>query len=65
MTTNKLPGMYYYYFLITVIFPIQNQYKIVAQTYIVYWHWQSKTEASKGCNYYLSDLKSDCNNGIK
>ena len=27
MTTNKLPGMYYYYFLITVIFPIQNQYK--------------------------------------
>ena len=27
MTTNKLPGMYYYVFLITVIFPIQNQYK--------------------------------------
>ena len=27
MTTNKLPGMYYYFFLITVIFPIQNQYK--------------------------------------
>jgi hypothetical protein len=27
MTTNELPGMYYYYFLITVIFPIQNQYK--------------------------------------
>ena len=27
MTTNKLPGMYYYYCLITVIFPIQNQYK--------------------------------------
>ena len=27
MTTNKLPGMYYYYFLITVIFPLQNQYK--------------------------------------
>ena len=26
-TTNKLPGMYYYVFLITVIFPIQNQYK--------------------------------------
>ena len=25
MTTNKLPGMYF--FLITVIFPIQNQYK--------------------------------------
>ena len=24
-----------------------------------------KTEASKGCNYYLSDLKSECNNGIK
>ena len=27
MTTNKLPGMFYYVFLITVIFPIQNQYK--------------------------------------
>jgi hypothetical protein len=27
MTTNKLPGMFYYFFLITVIFPIQNQYK--------------------------------------
>jgi hypothetical protein len=27
MTTNKLPGMYYYFCLITVIFPIQNQYK--------------------------------------
>ena len=27
MITNKLPGMYYYVFLITVIFPIQNQYK--------------------------------------
>ena len=28
MTTNKLPGMhYYFFFLITVIFPIQNQYK--------------------------------------
>jgi hypothetical protein len=27
MTTSKLPGMYYYVFLITVIFPIQNQYK--------------------------------------
>ena len=26
MTTNKLPGMYFF-FLITVIFPIQNQYK--------------------------------------
>ena len=26
MTTNKLPGMYLF-FLITVIFPIQNQYK--------------------------------------
>jgi hypothetical protein len=25
MTTNKLPGMYYYVFLITVIFPKQNQ----------------------------------------
>jgi hypothetical protein len=24
-----------------------------------------KTEASKGCNYYLSDLKSECNNGTK
>ena len=28
-------------------------------------HCQSKTEESKGCNYYLSDLKSDCNNGGK
>ena len=27
MTTNKLPGMFYYFFLITVILPIQNQYK--------------------------------------
>jgi hypothetical protein len=27
MTTNKLPSMYYYVFLITVISPIQNQYK--------------------------------------
>ena len=27
MTTIKLPGMYYYVFLITVIFPKQNQYK--------------------------------------
>ena len=26
---------------------------------------ETKTDASKGCNYYLSDLKSDCNNGIK
>ena len=26
---------------------------------------QSKTEESKGCNYYLPDLKSDCNNGVK
>jgi hypothetical protein len=25
MTTNKLPGMYF--FLTTIIFPIQNQYK--------------------------------------
>jgi hypothetical protein len=33
----------------------------------VYWHChcQSKTEESKGCNYYLPDLKSDCNNGGK
>ena len=31
----------------------------------VYWHWQSNIEASKGCKYYLSDLKSECNNGIK
>jgi hypothetical protein len=23
------------------------------------------TEESKGCNYYLPDLKSDCNNGVK
>ena len=28
-------------------------------------HCQSKTEESKGCNYYLPDLKSDCNNGGK
>ena len=28
-------------------------------------HCQSKTEQSKGCNYYLPDLKSDCNNGGK
>jgi hypothetical protein len=28
-------------------------------------HCQSKNEESKGCNYYLSDLKSDCNNGGK
>jgi hypothetical protein len=26
---------------------------------------QSKTEENKGCNYYLPDLKSDCNNGGK
>jgi hypothetical protein len=26
---------------------------------------QSKTEESKGCNYHLLDLKSDCKNGIK
>jgi hypothetical protein len=26
---------------------------------------QSKTEESKGCKYYLPDLKSDCNNGGK
>jgi len=26
---------------------------------------QSKTEASKGFNYYLWELKSDCNNGIQ
>jgi hypothetical protein len=25
----------------------------------------SETEESKGCNYYLPDLKSDCNNGGK
>jgi hypothetical protein len=24
-----------------------------------------KTEASKGCNNYLSDLKSECKNGTK
>ena len=28
-------------------------------------HCQSKTEESKGCNYHLPDLKSDCNNGVK
>ena len=28
MTTNKLPGMHYYFFLITVIFPIQNHWKV-------------------------------------
>jgi hypothetical protein len=28
-------------------------------------HCQSKTEESKGCNYYFPDLKSDCNNGGK
>ena len=26
---------------------------------------RSKSEESKGCNYYLPDLKSDCNNGVK
>ena len=26
---------------------------------------ESKTEESKGYNYYLPDLKSDCNNGGK
>jgi hypothetical protein len=31
----------------------------------VNWHSQSKTEESKGCNYYLPDLKSDCNIGVK
>jgi hypothetical protein len=28
-------------------------------------HCQSKTEESKGCNYHLPDLNSDCNNGVK
>jgi len=28
----------------------------------VYWHWQSKTEASKSCYCHLSELKSDGNN---
>ena len=28
-------------------------------------HCQSKTEERKGCNYYLPDLKSDCNHGGK
>ena len=31
----------------------------------LYWHWQSKTESNKGWNYYLSNLKSECNNGMK
>jgi hypothetical protein len=26
---------------------------------------ESKTEESKGCNYYLSEVKSDCNKGKK
>jgi hypothetical protein len=34
----------------------------IAQTHI---DTESKTDAIKGRNYYLSDLKSDCNNGIK
>jgi hypothetical protein len=34
----------------------------IAQTHI---DTKSKTDAIKGRNYYLSDLKSDCNNGIK
>jgi len=27
-------------------------------------YWQSKTEASKGCDYYFSDLNWNCNSRI-
>ena len=40
MTTNKLPGMYFFFFfLITVIFPIENQYKsyLIKKTACTFW----------------------------
>jgi hypothetical protein len=36
MTTNKLPGMYF--FLTTIIFPIQNQYKSYLIKYCMHFH---------------------------